>query len=104
MGSDIGSSQIAFQQESTKVGESIDIITISDVSAGELNATVNIRILLTADQGPHGLGSPVLSLRFNRDQGACRSDEKILFQRRIIPFIVIELYPVLISASPTTFS
>ena len=51
---------------------------------------MNIRILLTADQGPHGLGSPVLGLHLNRDQGACRSDEEILFQRRIVPFIVIE--------------
>ena len=88
MGSDIGSSQIAFQQKSTEVGESIDIITISDVSAGELDAAMDIRILLTADQGPHGLGSPVFGLHLNRDQGACRSDEEILFQRRIVPFIV----------------
>ena len=51
---------------------------------------MNIRILLTADQGPHGLGSPVLGLHLNRDQGACRSDEEILLQSRIVPFIVIE--------------
>mgnify|MGYP007062594886 CR=1 FL=1 len=48
--------------------EGIDVITIPDVPAGELNAAVNIRILLTADQGPHGLGSPVLGLHLNRDQ------------------------------------
>lgn len=36
-----GSSQIAFQQENAEVGEGIDVITIPDVPAGELNATLN---------------------------------------------------------------
>ena len=51
---------------------------------------MNISILLAADQGSHGLGSSIFGLHLNRDQGTCRSDEEVLFQGRIIPFIVIE--------------
>ena len=55
----MGFGQESFQQEGAEVGEGIDVIAIPDVPSGEFNAAMNIRIFLTADQGSHGLGSPV---------------------------------------------
>ena len=90
MSLDIGPGQIAFQKESTEVGEGIDIITVSDISAGEFNAAMNIGILFAVDQRSHRLGCSVRCLHLNGKQGACCSDEEVLSQGRIIPLIVVE--------------
>ena len=90
VGSDLNAGQIVFQQEGAEVGEGIDVFIIPDVPAGKFDAAVNIRILFAADQGSHGLGSPVFGLHFHRNQGVGCSDEEILLQRGIIPLIGIE--------------
>ena len=87
---DIGPGQVAFQQESAEVREGIDVITVSDISAGKLNAAMNIRIFLTADQSSHGFGRPVFGLYLNRNQEICSSDEEVLLKGGVLTLVVVE--------------
>ena len=78
--SDIGFGQVSLQQKRAEIRKCIGVVTVSDVPAGKLDAAMNIGILLTFDQRSHGFGRAVFCFHLNRDQGHCRSDEKILFQ------------------------
>lgn len=84
-------SQIPFQQESAEIRKGINAITVSNIPADKLNTIMDISIPFARNQGSHRLSGSVICLNLYRNQGIGRSNKEILFQRRIIPLVVIEL-------------
>lgn len=58
--------QIPFQQESAEIGKCVDVITEADITAGELDAAVDVVILLTGTQCTGGFCRAVFRLDLNR--------------------------------------
>lgn len=58
--------QIPFQQESAEIGKCVDVIAEADIAAGELDAAVDVVILLTGNQCTNGFCSAVFRLDLNR--------------------------------------
>lgn len=59
--------QIPFQQESAEIGKCVDVIVEADIAAGELDAAVNVVILLTGTQCTGGFCRAVFRLGLNRN-------------------------------------
>ena len=58
--------QIPFQQESAEIGECVDVVAEADIAAGELDAAVDVVILLTGNQCTKGFCRAVFRLDLNR--------------------------------------
>lgn len=58
--------QIPFQQESAEIGKCVDVIAEADIAADELDAAVDVVILLTGNQCTNGFCSAVFRLDLNR--------------------------------------
>lgn len=58
--------QIPFQQESAEIGKCVDVIVEADIAAGELDAAVDVVILLTGNQCTNGFCSAAFRLDLNR--------------------------------------
>lgn len=58
--------QIPFQQESAEIGKCVDVIAEADITAGELDAAVDVVILLTGTQCTGGFCRAVFRLDLNR--------------------------------------
>lgn len=82
--------QIPFQQESAEIGKCVDVIVEADIAAGELDAAVNVGILLTGNQCTKGFCRAVFRLDLYGNQRACRSDKEVLLQCGILPLVIIE--------------
>ncbi len=61
---------------------------ISDISRYKLDSELNIGIVIAADQSSQGSCSAIRSFYFHRDQIIDITDKEVLFQRRVIFFIV----------------
>ena len=87
--------QQSAQEEGDKIRQRQQTIAGTHIARTELYPELNIRVRIGRQQRTHGFGGTVPGFHFHRHQIVSGPNEEILLQRRILPFVVVQLIPAL---------
>lgn len=85
----IEASDITLQEEGAEVREGIDVFPAPDIPANELDAAMDIAVVLILDELAEGGSRAISCFHFDRDEFMLAADEEIFFQTGIF-FLIVE--------------